>query len=899
MPQAKRFLPNTHPVVWLMTICLIFYFGFGLIFSFWTRFLWTNPGFTTRTDLATGIITINYIEKDSPADTVGLKVGDAIVKPDGQPFTSRSEYAQLAKKAFRTNTFELTIKRENQPLQPVSIQLPPPDWQKYSFYRFYFFFVLFFIPLMCFSIGLIILWKRWEDRVARMGGLFFISIGFLFGNEDSYSYLLIPAWVSTFFMVIRSFGTLSGYLCYSFFTEFPVQTPLAERTRLWKRLYLAILLTILPISILSDALINYSFKLTNILRESTGDIPIKIEQFLWMIGFLGLLGLFHPKLRGQSEAGQHAKFKVLMFGTVVGCGPFFSLILLDLIRFGRISFNYPPLLSAIVLALYMVFPLSFGYTVVRHRVLGVQQIVRNSLQYAFVSRAYLLVEISLLYVIWKATQGIVSNVYATTLAGNPPELVSKSIFYLIGFSGLGLMWKVNPRLQTMIDRRFFRSSYQAQQVLTELSQTVRQMTRAEDVLQRVAEQTKAALFVDRIGFLVHAPFLNFQSEPLDRSRFYSLICRFDESPHCYFDHSKNLPSSSFVINKLKEEDLPLDLYFDEPDEWMEQLIDSSRNQSSEQIKEYDLLRELDSNLLVPIATNNLFLGFLSLGPKRSEEPYTKEDKNLLLAVAEATAFRLENAQLIKRVTQEATLRKELEIARTMQQSLLPAKDPILPGVEVAGYSMAANDVGGDYYDYFLIDEGQLAIAVGDVTGHGVSSGLLMACAKGGVLTLVSVDPAPKAVMFGLNNLICTTGGKRNLMSFIYAVFDNQQHQLELTNAGHPYPYLYKAASGQVEPLEISAYPLGVKRNTPYQTLTVRLQPGDALVFYTDGIVEAQNLDGDLYGYQRLEETIAAYGERSALELKDAILESAKSFAGGQPFEDDITLVVLRVQPGEH
>lgn len=899
MPQAKHFLPNTHPVVWLMTICLIFYFGLSLVVSFTTRFLWTNPGFALKTDLATGFITITFIDKDSPSDKAGLKVGDVIVKPDGQPFTSRSEFARITKEAMRTDAFVVTIKRDNQPLQIIAIQLPPPNWQKYSFYRFFFFFVLQLIPLMCFSIGLLILWKRWEDRVARLGGLFFISIGFLFRSEDPYFYLLVPPLASTLFIIIRSFGALSGYLCYCFFTEFPVETLLGKHTKLFKRLYLAILLAILPISIASEVFVNYSFQMAHFLRETTNDLPLKVEQFLWMIGFLGLLGLFHPKLRGEWDPGQHAKFKVLLFGVLVGCGPFFSLILLDLIRFGRISFNYPPLLSAIVLALYLVFPLSFGYTVVRHRVLGVQQIVRNSLQYAFVSRAYLLVEISLLYIIWKATHGIVSNVYATTLAGNPPELVSKSIFYLIGFSGLGLMWKVNPRLQTMIDRRFFRSSYQAQQVLTELSQTVRQMTRAEDVLQRVAEQTKAALFVDRIGFLVHAPFLNFQSETLDRSRFYSLICRFDESPHCYFDHSKNLPSSSFVISKLKEEDLPLDLYFDEPDEWMEQLIDSSRNQSSEQIKEYDLLRELDSNLLVPIATNNLFLGFLSLGPKRSEEPYTKEDKNLLLAVAEATAFRLENAQLIKRVTQEATLRKELEIARTMQQSLLPAKDPILSGIEVAGYSMAANDVGGDYYDYFLINEGQLAIAVGDVTGHGVSSGLLMACAKGGVLTLVSVDPAPQAVMFGLNNLICTTGGKRNLMSFIYAVFDNQQHQLELTNAGHPYPYLYKAASGQVEPLEISAYPLGVKRNTPYQTLTIRLQPGDTLVFYTDGIVEAQNLDGDLYGYQRLEETIAAYGERSALELKDAILESAKTFAGGQPFEDDITLVVLRVHLGEH
>jgi phosphoserine phosphatase RsbU/P len=247
------------------------------------------------------------------------------------------------------------------------------------------------------------------------------------------------------------------------------------------------------------------------------------------------------------------------------------------------------------------------------------------------------------------------------------------------------------------------------------------------------------------------------------------------------------------------------------------------------------------------------------------------------------------------VTVEATVRRELEIAREMQQSLLPAAAPEVPGVELAGYSVAANDVGGDYYDYFVLDESRLAVAVGDVTGHGVSSGLLMALAKGGLHNQVNADAAPAPVMTAMNRLICQSAGKRNLMSFVYAVVNAKNRTVELANAGHPSPYCFNSAERTVSAIEIGAYPLGVRAQSMYAPVEVRLEPGDAMVFYSDGIVEAQNPSGEVFGFERFEKAILRHGHLSATAMQDAILDEVRAFLGPQPMEDDVTLVVVKMQ----
>jgi sigma-B regulation protein RsbU (phosphoserine phosphatase) len=180
----------------------------------------------------------------------------------------------------------------------------------------------------------------------------------------------------------------------------------------------------------------------------------------------------------------------------------------------------------------------------------------------------------------------------------------------------------------------------------------------------------------------------------------------------------------------------------------------------------------------------------------------------------------------------------------------------------------------------------------------------MALGKGGLLNQISINATPSAVMYAMNNLICSAGSRKNLMTFAYGVVDSQTLTLELSNAGHPPPYLYRAATGTVEALESSAYPLGVRRNCEFPVLHRTLEPGDAIVFYSDGIIEAQNATGAMFGYERLEQAILENGTCRAEELRDAILDDSRSFlevtrtfSGNSTrlIEDDITLVVLKAK----
>ncbi|HNH85012.1 MAG TPA: PP2C family protein-serine/threonine phosphatase, partial [Acidobacteriota bacterium] len=209
------------------------------------------------------------------------------------------------------------------------------------------------------------------------------------------------------------------------------------------------------------------------------------------------------------------------------------------------------------------------------------------------------------------------------------------------------------------------------------------------------------------------------------------------------------------------------------------------------------------------------------------------------------------------------------------------------------FSTTAQEVGGDYYDYFVLNQSELAIAIGDVTGHGVSSGLLMALAKGGLLNQVSVDASPPAVISAMNTLICITSNKRNLMTFAYAVLNVETWQLQFANAGHPFPFHYSAQSRTVRMIESTAYPLGVRPQSCYETKHAELAPGDTIVFYSDGLVEARDSQGKVFGYDGLEQVIAAHSNLDAHHLRDRIFDAVRSFSNGHAMDDDITLVIVK------
>lgn len=249
---------------------------------------------------------------------------------------------------------------------------------------------------------------------------------------------------------------------------------------------------------------------------------------------------------------------------------------------------------------------------------------------------------------------------------------------------------------------------------------------------------------------------------------------------------------------------------------------------------------------------------------------------------------------VRRIAERERQRVELETARNIQSSILPELPPALCGVEIAHAYRPATEVGGDFYDALALEDGRLAVAVGDVAGHGVSSGLVMSMAKSALAVQVTFDPRVEAVFLTLNRMVFQSARKRLLATLCYALLDPVRRELQFASAGHLFPYRV-GGDGRVEAFESISYPLGVRAEIEVRSRLARLERGDLVVLFSDGVVEARP-DGsdDLYGFERFEQSLARQAGLSAPAARDGLLADLAAHIGDAPREDDLTLLVLRL-----
>ncbi len=249
---------------------------------------------------------------------------------------------------------------------------------------------------------------------------------------------------------------------------------------------------------------------------------------------------------------------------------------------------------------------------------------------------------------------------------------------------------------------------------------------------------------------------------------------------------------------------------------------------------------------------------------------------------------------VRRIAERERQRVELETARRIQSSILPDLPPRLAGVDIAHAYLPASEVGGDFYDVLALEDGRLAVAVGDVAGHGVSSGLIMSMAKSALAVQVTFDPEVAAVFGTLNRTVYQTARKRLLTTLCYAVIDPRRMEMVYASAGHLHPYRISAA-GRVETLDSIAYPLGVRGQLLIDPHTARLSPGDTLFLFSDGVVEARREGSDdMFGFERLEASLARHSGGGVEAVRDGVLADVARFTVDAPREDDQTILVLRL-----
>jgi len=243
---------------------------------------------------------------------------------------------------------------------------------------------------------------------------------------------------------------------------------------------------------------------------------------------------------------------------------------------------------------------------------------------------------------------------------------------------------------------------------------------------------------------------------------------------------------------------------------------------------------------------------------------------------------------------EARLVDDLDIAREVQQQLLPRGTPAFPGLDLAAACIPARELGGDFYDFFSYGSGRLALALGDVSGKGTAAALLGALTIG-FLRAQTVDHAdmPAGVLATLNERINAARLNARFVATLFAVFDSNARQLTIANAGNPYPLLVRKR--RIEEIPACGIPLGLMAGTRYEPVSLHLQPRDTVVFVSDGIVESQDGKNEAFGIERLGAVLTSLpSDSSAQEISSAILTATDVFSGEtSAMHDDRSLFVLR------
>ena len=303
--------------------------------------------------------------------------------------------------------------------------------------------------------------------------------------------------------------------------------------------------------------------------------------------------------------------------------------------------------------------------------------------------------------------------------------------------------------------------------------------------------------------------------------------------------------------------------------------------------------ETRSELVVPLFYKGRIIGVLDLEHTRTHF-FTEEHERVLTTLAAQVAIAIENARLYQAVrTQERQLERDIAMAREVQLRLLPSESPSHPNAEMAVRFLPARTIGGDLYDFVDYGPGRTAIVLGDVSGKAAPAALFAALVSGIMRAAAAQHPEPAAMLALLNDAMQERKLESQYVTMLFAVWNDESRTLTVANSGAVQPVFCRA--GKSVTVKAEGFPLGLFPDVTYEELNVATQPGDAIVFVSDGILDAENEKEEMYGEDRLAGLLCANRDLPALEIADAILEDVARFQGAKDRFDDETIIVLRVR----
>lgn len=300
-------------------------------------------------------------------------------------------------------------------------------------------------------------------------------------------------------------------------------------------------------------------------------------------------------------------------------------------------------------------------------------------------------------------------------------------------------------------------------------------------------------------------------------------------------------------------------------------------------------------LATPLVYARRAVGVL-LVTRKGGEAFTRNDEEVFGSIAEQSAFALGSAIAHADAAEKRRFERELTQASEIQRVLLPRHAPELIDYEVAAEYKAARHVSGDYYDYVRVDEDRFGIAIGDVCGKGIAASLIMAMCRSNLRSRAPENLSPASVLHSVNHSIFPDIREDMFVSLLYLILERGSNEVTMARAGHEPPILFRKATGTCETIETPGLAAGVDEGPVFKRSVkdyrFRMESGDILLLYTDGVIECENAEGDEFGIERLSRLVEEHHAKTSQDLVNRILEEVRRFSGGAAQSDDITLIAI-------
>ncbi|MBN1162993.1 MAG: SpoIIE family protein phosphatase [Candidatus Krumholzibacteriota bacterium] len=571
-----------------------------------------------------------------------------------------------------------------------------------------------------------------------------------------------------------------------------------------------------------------------------------------LAGFI-LLGTYNRSTRDNLQRRQT---RLVLWGTGSGLSGMVIFILLATLARGWLSRQSETLVMGIIILVFLgllLSPLSFAYAFGRYRLLEVEGKIKRGTRYAVVTVFLLAAFFALVFFI---SEALLSRVNV----GSRALLPTATLLMAIGFT------PAQRRIQNLLERKIYPERSRLKQMLKDFLSSALVISEKHAFWIGLEGQFREALKVE----LVY-PVLRVKAQ--------------ESLQHWSGEDTPFERESPFSQALFGLQNRPL---------MVDEILAGDKIAIAPPERKW--LTDKKIALVLPLVSRGKLIGFLALGHKTDRNDFESADIELLGSLSFQVAMASENIVLLEENLEKQRMEDELNMARTVQEGLLPRVIPQTPGLEVAGKSESCLEIAGDYYDVINLDDRRTVLAIGDVSGKGAGAALLMSNLQASIRTAVRIGSDLKTIVGQINDLIFHNTQAHQFITFFVGIFDKRSMTFSYVNAGHN-PPLVIGRDGRITRLVCGGLILGAMAEIAYQLDTVKLPGGDLIFLYTDGLSEAINPREEMFAEAGVERFLLAHRELSPVRLLEELEAEINRFVEGKRLEDDLTLLAVRVLDG--